>query len=575
MPFYRSHVEEQDEHGLTARAAAVLLFLCVLGLGLPSGLSAQYEKPAPEAAYALEGVTVVRADGSRLENVNVVVRSGRIAAIGSDVRPPAGARVLEGDSLRVYPGMVDAAGSAEFELPEPDSSPGEVPSWSPPRDVQGFRPHLRVADHLGSTGSSTAEAREAGVVAAAVHPEDGPAPGRSALLLHRKTADAPRELVLDAELGAVLSLEPSPGVYPSTLFGVQAFHRQQFRNAEHRSRLASAYGESPDGLSPPTWDADYRVLSSVAAGETRVFFRAQSSNDIRRALDLASFAGFEPVIVGGREAWKVADLLAERDVPVLATTDYPEPERWDPESADSAGDDTLPPEVQREKRRVENAYRNAARLHEAGVRFALTSGGGDAELREGVGTAVEYGLPRGAALRAVTSTPADLLGQPALAALREGMAANFVVADGPLFAEETELQYTFVDARPEVMWTEPGAEPGEPPAVEVGGSWSVELSMDQGSFEGTMELQQEGAEVSGSFATSSGQGPPLDAEGTISGNSLDLTLSGSGGGQTIEITLTGTVEGNEASGSGSGPFGSFTWEATRQSTPGEGIGGIE
>lgn len=573
MRFYRSEAEDHGEHGPPVRAVPVLLLLCGLALGLPSRSVAQYEKPAPEAAYALDGVTVVRADGSTMEGVTVVVRNGTIDAIGRDVQPPAGARVLEGDSLRVYPGMVDAAGSAEFELPEADSSPGEVPSWSPPRDVQGFHPHLRIADHLTSSGSSTAEAREAGVVAAAVHPEDGPAPGRSALLLHRKTTEAPRDLVLDAGLGVVLSLEPSPGVYPSTLFGVQAFHRQQFRNAEHRSRLASAYAESPDGLSPPAWDADYRVLSSVAAGETTVFFRAQRANDIRRALDLASFAGFEPVIVGGREAWKVADLLAERDVAVLATTDYPQPERWDPESSDSVQADALSPEVQREKRRVENAYRNAARLHEAGVSFALTSGDGDAELREGVRTAVEYGLPREAALRAVTSTPASLLGQPTLASLREGVAANFVVADGPLFAEDTELQYTFVDGRPQVMRTEPGSEPDEPPAVEVDGSWSVELSMDEGSFEGTMELEQDGAEVTGSFSTSSGQGPPLDAEGTVSGSDLDLTLSGSGGGQSIEINLTGTVEGDEASGSGSGPFGSFTWEATRQSTPGQGIEG--
>ena len=571
MRFYRSDSGDHDERGLSVRAAPVLLVLFALTLGLPVPASAQYEKPAPAAAYGLEDVTVVRADGSTLEGVDVVVRNGMIAAVGGDARIPAGARVLEGDSLRVYPGMVDAAGTADYELPEPDSSPGEVPSWSPPRDVQGFRPHVRVADHLTSSGSSTSEAREAGVVATAVHPDDGPAPGRSALLLHRKTADAPRHLVLDAELGAVLSLEPSPGVYPSTLFGVQAFHRQQFRNAEHRSRVASAYAESPAGLSPPAWDADYRVLSSVAAGETRVFFRAQDANDIRRALDLASFAGFEPVIVGGREAWKVAELLAERDVPVLATTDYPEPERWEPESSDSVQAATLPPEVQREKRRVENAYRNAARLHEAGVRFALTTGDGDADLREGVRTAIEYGLPREAALRAVTATPASLLGHPALPTLREGAAANFVVADGPLFAEETELQYTFVDGRPQVMRTEPGAEPGEPPAVDLGGAWSVELSMDEGSFEGTMELEQDGAEVTGSFSSSSGQGPPLDAEGTVSGSSVDLTLSGSAGGQSIEITLTGTVEGDEASGSGSGPFGSFTWEATRQSTPGQGI----
>lgn len=570
MRFERPDVDERGTCGPGARMVPVVLALCLLALAVPQRLAAQYEKPPPAAAYGLEGVTVVRADGTTLENVNLVVRNGRIAAVGPDVAIPASARVLEGESLSVYPGMIDASGAADYELPEADTSADEVASWNPPRDVQRFRPHLRVADHLASTGSSVAEQREAGIVAAAVHPEDGPAPGRSALLLHRKTAKRPRDLVLDPELGGVLTLEPAPGVYPGTLFGVMAFHRQQFRNAEHHSRVAAAYDESPAGLAPPAWDADYRVLDAMAAGRTPVFFRAQSSNDIRRALDLASGAGFDPVILGGREAWKVADMLAGRDVPVLATTDYPQPQRWDPE-ADSAAADTLEPEVRREKRRVENAYRNAARLHEAGVTFALTTGGGDAELREGVRTAVEYGLPEDAALRAVTSTPAEILGRPALSSVREGVAANFVVADGPLFAEETELLYTFVDGRPQVMREEPDGGTGEPPAVDVTGTWSIEISMDQESFEGTMELKQdEGGEVDGSFSPA-GQAPPLGVEGgSVSGSTLDLTLSASAGGETIEISLTGTVEGEKASGTGSGPFGSFTWEATRESTPGGG-----
>ena len=570
MELDRRDAEDGVERRAAARTLPVLLALTVLALAVPQRLAAQYEKPPPPAAYGLEDVTVIRADGTTLEGVNLVVRNGRIAAVGADVGIPAGARLLEGDSLRIYPGMIDAAGSAEMELPEPDSSPGDVASWNPPRDVQRFRPHLRVADHLRSSGSSVSEQREAGIVAAAVHPEDGPAPGRSALLLHRKTARQPRDLVLDPELGGVLTLEPAPGVYPGTLFGVMAFHRQQFRNAEHHVRVASAYTESAAGLAPPAWDADYRVLSSMAAGETPVFFRAQSSNDIRRALDLASGAGFDPVIVGGQEAWKVADLLAARDVPVLATTDYPQPQRWDPEASDSVQADTLAPEILREKRRVENAYRNAARLHEAGVTFALTTGDGDAELREGVRTAVEYGLPEDAALRAVTATPAGLVGRPALASLREGVAANFVVADGPLFDEDTDLLYTFVDGRPQVMREEPDAGAGEPPAVDMTGTWAVEFDLGQGSFEGTMKLKQDEGELSGSFS-SSGQAPPLDIDdGSVSGSSLEMTLSASAGGETIEISLSGTVEGETASGSGSGPFGSFTWEATRESTPEEG-----
>lgn len=559
--------EERDRRGWAASGTSLLLPLVALALALPGRAAAQYEKPPPAAAYVLEGVTVVRADGSSLEGVNLVVRNGTIADLGPDAETPAGARVLEGDSLRVYPGLIDAAGSAEYEYPEPDSSPDEVGSWSPPRDLQGFRPHLRVADRLGSTGSSVSDQREAGIVAAAVHPEDGPMPGVSALLLYRKTAEAPRELILDPGIGGVLTLQSAPGVYPGTLFGVMAFHRQQFHNASHRSSLAAAYEEDPRGLRPPAWDADYRALSSMTSGQTPVYFRADGSEDIRRALDLADRGGFDPVIVGGRGAGEVADLLADRDVAVLLSTDYPTPQRWNPDAEGPVRVDTLAPEVQREKRRVEDAFRDAAQLHEAGVTFALTSGDGEADLREGVRRAIEYGLPEAAALRAVTSVPAGLLGHPELSSVREGVSANFVVSDGPLFEEDTSLLYTFVDGRPQVMY-DPGGEPDEPPAVDVTGTWEVEIESQQGSFEGTMELKQEGSEVTGSFS-SSGQGPPLSLEdGTVSGSDLDLTLSATAGGETIEITLRGTVEGEEASGTGSGPFGSFTWEATRTSSPG-------
>lgn len=554
-----------------SRALRVLLPVFLLALAVaPQRAEAQYEKPPPASAYGLEDVTVVRADGSREAGVHVLVRDGVIQAMGDDVRIPPGARVLEGDSLRVYPGLVDAEGDVEYELPEPDTPRSEVASWSPPRDVQTFRPHLRLADHLTATGSSVSGHRTSGTVAAAVHPEDGLMPGRSALLLFRADAATPSQLVLEPGLGTVMELRPAPGVYPSTLFGAMAFFRQQFRNARHQARLAAAYAEDPAELAPPSWDADYRVLVRMADGETPAFFRAQSSNDIRRALDLSADLGLDPVIVGGREAWKVAERLAERDVAVLVSTDYPEPRRWDPETADSVRADTLPAEVQREKERIEDAYRNPGRLHEAGVRFALTSGGGEAELLEGARTAVEYGLPRRAALRALTAAPAELLGRPALASLRTGMSANFVVADGPLLEEGTDLLYTFVAGRPEVMRSEPGDEPKEAPSVDVSGRWSLEIETERGSFEGTLRLEQEGADVSGSVSSS--EGPTLDVGGgSVSGNTLELTLTGSSGGQSFEMSLSGTVEGSEASGTGSGPFGSFTWEAERTSGPGAGV----
>ncbi|NIR43086.1 MAG: hypothetical protein GWM93_04135, partial [Gemmatimonadetes bacterium] len=101
-----------------AVAAAVLL--------RPGDATGQFNDPPAPAAYALQGVTVVTADGRRSDGVTLVVRDGRIQALGPNVTVPADARVLEGDSLVVYPGFVDADGEAGYEFPELDVDRSQV-----------------------------------------------------------------------------------------------------------------------------------------------------------------------------------------------------------------------------------------------------------------------------------------------------------------------------------------------------------------------------------------------------------------------------------------------------------------
>ena len=80
-------------------------------------------------------------------------------------------------------------------------------------------------------------------------------------------------------------------------------------------------------MTTPVWDPAYEVLLDVMAGSQPVFFRANEADDIRRVLALADELGFRPLIVGGEEAWKVADQLAARGVPVLVSLALPEPDR--------------------------------------------------------------------------------------------------------------------------------------------------------------------------------------------------------------------------------------------------------
>ena len=541
------------------RSSLVWMFgTALLGLAsIPGTTAAQFVEPPPPAAYALQNVTVVQADGSRVTGVNVVVRGGMIEAMGANVPIPADAQVLEGDSLLVYPGLIDAQGKAEYEFPEVDRS--GVASWAPPRSVQSFMPHRRVVDHLTATGDDLDDRRKEGVIAAAVHADGRLMPGRGTVLLYRKDAETPQELVLAPELGPVMSFRGAQGVYPTQVFTVMAFIRQSFEDARRDGLIIQQYARDPRGIPTPKWDPDYAVLRDVLDGDQPVYFVADNAEDIRNILTLSGEYEFRPVIVGGGEAWKVAERLREHAVPVLVSLDFPNPSRWDPD------EEPMEPAELREKEELENLYSNAGRLAEAGVTMALTSGGGEADIREGARKAIEYGLSEEAALAAVTTTPAALLGFPQLVRVEEGMPANFLVTDGDLFGEESTISYTFVEGMLEKGTVRRAAGAGEAPAVNMTGTWEVVLD---GEMTATMTLtQEEGGVVSGVFSL--GEMGSGDVSGTISGNELSCTISIVVGGQSMEVELEGTVDGDSASGDGSSDMGDFSWTAKRTGGPGE------
>jgi hypothetical protein len=468
------------KHGNLLGGPGSVLALLTL-LAFPALGAAQHEEGPPPAAYALQNVTVIHADGSQESGVNVVVRRGVVAAMGVGVEIPADAEILEGDSLRIYPGLVDAHGSVELNLPDV-VNPADVLAWAPPRDAQGFTPHRLAAHYLEATGSDMRDQRIAGVIAAGVHPRGGMAPGQSTTLLFRKSAKTPWDLIAQPSTGLLFSFQGGRGSYPSSLFAVIAHFRQMFEDAARHALIASEYGGNPWGMNVPRWDPDFEILAEAATGAVPVFFLADDDEEIRRVLALAGEIGFRPLIVGGEEAWQVADELAVRAIPVLVSVDFPTPRDWDPPDAPGADsgqggaemvameESSLEPAAAREKERLENAYANAARLVAAGVEVALTSGGGEGDLREGARKAIEYGLSEGDALRAVTATPASLLGIPHVATVMEGMSATFIVTDGPLFDEETGIRYTFVEGELEKGRPARTAEGGEAPGADVTGS---------------------------------------------------------------------------------------------------------
>jgi hypothetical protein len=538
---------------------------------------AQFVEPPAPAAYALQDVTVVRADGTRATGQTVIVRRGRIEAIGAGIAIPADAQLLAGDSLLVYPGMIDGFGTVKWEFPRDTTNRANVRSWDPPRSVMGFTPSRRVVDYLGATGSDVADQRRRGVVAVAVHPSaaDPLMPGRGAFVTLRRDAVTPQQLVVTPVLPPLMTLRGGRGVYPNTSMAVQQWFRQTFSDAQRLAQVTQVASADPRVATPPAFDTDMSVVHE-ALRDGRVFFAADDAEDIRRVLRLAQEFGLRPVIVGGREAWRVTDELRAGNVPVLVNVDFATPRRWRPDAApDTAADAPVEPAVERERRQFVDQYANAGRLAQAGVTFALVSGG-RGDIRTGIRRAIEYGLAEDAALRAVTTTPASLYGVPHMVRVEQGMPATFVVTDGPLFDSDTRVRYTFVEGS-----LERGAEPrpparavgttptaGDAPAgdiIQVAGTWNVSLTGPMGAQSFTMRLTQEGTTLTG---TMDGMGGTLPVTGRIEGERLTLNATLTMGGQSIPLDFTGTVSGDTARGTIATPMGNMDWTATRTGGPG-------
>ena len=554
------------------RGAALPALFLLLPLLFAPPAAAQYDEAPPPAAWALENVTVVQADGTRAEGMTLVVRGGLIETLSAGAEVPGDARTIAWDegTLHVYPGIVDAHGSLDLSLPTPDRD--GVESWSPTREVQFFTPHRVAAHYLTTNGEGLAAHRRRGMVASVIYPGRGVMPGQPSLILHRPDARTARELVLRPSVGVAMAFQGAQGAYPGTLMAQHAFIRQSFLDAEHDAARRAAFESDARGLAMDPWDPDMEWVQRMAAGEVPVLFRADGAEEIRRVLSLSDELGFSPVIVGGSGAGVVAEELRDRGVPVLLSATLPTPSDWDLEADEG---EELTPAAFRERARLEPIFRTAGLLAEHGVTFALTSGGdGAVDLLAGVRRAIEFGLDPDDALRALTVWPAEFLGVPQLSRLEEGMAATFMVTDRPLFDEGASVNWTFVNG-----FAEKGADPRTPGEVAededeptdpggILGRWEGSLTVQGQQLPLQLELVMDGEELGGTMTQMGGPSTSLQNV-SLDGNTLSWSISipEMGGAQ---ANFTGTVAGERMTGTGSidSPDGSFNFNFELRQLPG-------
>ncbi len=425
--------------------------LIVAALAACATLAARADAPD---AYAIRGARIVTSAGAPIASGTVVIRDGRIEAVGADVAVPADAWVIDGAGLTVYPGLIDLGTAAGLDVPKiaPPQDPQtteEVERWK--RTVI-LRSNLKAADYVKTDAAALHAFAAAGVTTVLARPEGAGITGQSALLNVVPPPDRPQIggvedvrsglLVVRDRVALHVALErASGGGYPVSLLGMIAFVRQTFLDAQHYQLARAADAAALTGPRPE-YDAALEALAPALGRREPVVFEAGLNREIVRALDMAAALDLDPVIAGGLEADQLAPEIKARGARVIYSLDYPT------RPASLAPDADEPLRVLRERAHAQAA---PAALAKAGVTFGFESAGlkEPAAFLKNARRAVAAGLPAGAALQALTIDAARIAGAAdRLGSIEPGKIANLVVTDGDLFADATTITHVFVEGRP-------------------------------------------------------------------------------------------------------------------------------
>lgn len=458
---------------MTNRFAILSVFLAVTSTSF--GVD-RFETPT-----AIINGTVHDGAGRTIEDGVVLIdEDGIITAVGENIDLPPVVRTIDASGMHVYPGFVDAHSflgipdrqrsdeeRKRLEDEDPDPTQGPLPEIQQ-ANRRGIRPQVRALDLYAPSIEKIEAHHRRGFATVAAAPRPGIFAGVSAVI--NVTDDPIRRSILLSDFAQHVGFDSGePGGYPRTLLGVIAQMRQFVSDVHWRQEMAEYLKRHPNSPRRLPVDPALDAMGAVVSGALPVVMEANTEVEIRRALQLAEEFGFRVWISGGREAFEVADLLAEKKIPVLVSLKFPkkpdDPDKKPASKASTQPDDessTQPVDeefkgpyeslkVRREKLRLwHEKVDNLKALNEAGVVTAITSNQNEDldELLKNLRTAIERGLTPDAALASLSANPARIFGlEKELGSLAAGKLANVCVMTEPLESKKAKVNWMFVNGK--------------------------------------------------------------------------------------------------------------------------------
>lgn len=403
---------------------ASLLFFVTEALVAQDGPPPNGPRAVDPGWHALVSARVIVAPGRVLEGTTIIVRDGRITAVERGGAPPAGARVHELAGRTVHAAFVDA--HVPIAMPRPPAgAPGA--HWH-----AGVMPQRDALDGDGLAAETVKELRELGFGAAAVFPGDGLVRGQGTVVTLEDPRDGARRRSVPSTTTTALAFETQSGTYPASKMGAVAMLRQTLLSLDLDTQFLFATSDELDLL---------RAMRAMAELEpdARTLFLG-TGLEFRRLDAIAAGQPWLIVPLAFPKAPDVSTLEARERVSLRQMLTW------------------------------ELAPTNAARVHDAGLSFALTTDrlGKRSEFVAALRSAIRHGLPPDAALAALTTTPATMTGAwTDLGTIEVGKLANLCVVRGDPFGEDSVLEAVWIAGVRH--------EPRDPTDLTLAGAWRTDL----------------------------------------------------------------------------------------------------
>ena len=389
---------------------SLLSLVLFLSTAVVASASDQIPGKMPEGPVAIVGATIHPVSGDVIEKGTVLFDQGKITAVGEEVEVPEGAHVIQAEGKHVYPGLFESysrIGLTEFSSIRASNDFNETGS---------INPNVKAHVAINPDSEIIPVTRSNGVLLAVTAPSGGTIPGQAAVIQ------------LDGWTYEDMTVKPEVAM----AVGIRG--DRDIEQLEEILQQAKQYAAAKEKEVEIQHDMRLEAMGKVITGEQPIIVDADRWEDIVRAVTFAVKNDLKLIVMGGYDAPKCAEVLKRADVPVIISAVH-----RTPLSIDEPYD---------------GAYSLAKRLQDKGIRFSISgydrsNSWNVRNLPYHAATAAAFGLSKEDALRAITLSPAEILGvADRVGSIEVGKDATLILCDGDPLETFTHTESAWIGGKP-------------------------------------------------------------------------------------------------------------------------------